>query len=99
MADAWRDTAHYKSPEEKRRRQEREARFAADDAAASSAAGVKLRLVGVGTSTALEKPYLRLTAAPPASVVRPPAVLRKSLAHVKARWRESPDYGWAWCVV
>lgn len=39
-----------------------------------------------GTSTALEKPYLRLTSAPPRDTIRPPKVLKKSLKHVKRKW-------------
>lgn len=49
----------------------------------------------VGRSTALEKPYMRLTAAPKAENVRPLAVLRKSLAHVKAHYIQNEDFEFA----
>ena len=80
-------------PEERALRAERLQRFASDDCAPDD--GPPLRLVGRGTSTALEKPYLRLTSAPQADTVRPPEVLRRALAHVKQRWRVHPDYAWA----
>jgi hypothetical protein len=38
-----------------------------------------------GTSTQLEKEYLRLTTHPSASAVRPPEVLQKALKLVKSR--------------
>lgn len=46
----------------------------------------------VGTSTSLEKRYLRLTSAPDPSTVRPPAVLRKSLEHIKSKFAQNKDY-------
>lgn len=49
----------------------------------------------VGTSTALEKSYMRLTTAPKASDVRPLAVLRKALSHVKAHFIENEDFNFA----
>jgi hypothetical protein len=49
----------------------------------------------VGTSTALEKSYMRLTAAPRAQDVRPLKVLRKALAHVKAHFIENEDFNFA----
>mmetsp|Transcript_20850 Transcript_20850/g.45392 ORF Transcript_20850/g.45392 Transcript_20850/m.45392 type:complete len:468 (-) Transcript_20850:359-1762(-) len=50
------------------------------------------RLHFVGESTALEKPYVRLTAAPKAEDVRPLSVLRKSLAHAKAHYIQNEDF-------
>jgi hypothetical protein len=41
-----------------------------------------------GTSTALEKRYLRLTAAPTADTVRPPHVLERALAALKDKWQQ-----------
>ena len=85
-------------PAERRRRASREERFLDGDAGFEEASP-QLRLVGLGTSTALEKPYLRLTAPPAAHTVRPPHVLLQSLARVKKRWREAPadaaPYAWA----
>ena len=83
------------SADERRRRRGREERFASDEAEVLGAPCALLRLVGVGTCTQLEKPYLRLTVPPHASTVRPPAVLHLALAHVKARWKAAPDYEWA----
>jgi hypothetical protein len=91
------DAAH---PAEVARRAERESRFAADALLARAPAGPTLQALrasthgaaAVGTSTALEKTYLRLTAAPEAAAVRPPAVLRQALALVKTRWAAAPDY-------
>ena len=48
----------------------------------------------VGTSTALEKSYFRLTSAPDPATVRPPAVLRVALERVLAQWREAGEYGY-----
>lgn len=44
------------------------------------------------SSQSLEKPYLRLTSAPEARLVRPVAVLRASLGKVLDTWRERRDY-------
>lgn len=86
-------------PGEAERRAERELRFEADRAAAAAAdaSGPRplLRAVGVGSSTATEKAYSRLTAAPAADSVRPPSVLRDALLLVKRRWRERADYACA----
>jgi hypothetical protein len=46
----------------------------------------------VGTCQVLEKKYLRLTAAPDQALVRPLSVLRKTLALLKQKWAEKPDY-------
>ena len=49
----------------------------------------------VGTSTELEKPYLRLTTFPKPENVRPQPVLVKSLAHIKSRFIQTEDFDWA----
>lgn len=49
----------------------------------------------VGTSTALEKPYLRLTDFPKPENVRPLPVLRKVLAHIKNKYIQEEDFEWA----
>lgn len=49
----------------------------------------------IGASTALEKPYLRLTDFPKAENVRPLAVLRKALVHVKSHYIQHEDFEWA----
>lgn len=47
----------------------------------------------VGTCPKLEKDYLRLTSAPSPNVVRPEAVLRKSIQLIKGKWaKEEVDY-------
>jgi hypothetical protein len=48
----------------------------------------------VGTSSQLEKPYLRLTSAPDPSTVRPLPVLRKALEFLKLRWLKGRDYAY-----
>lgn len=48
----------------------------------------------VGTSTALEKDYYRLTSAPDPAKIRPQHVLQQSLQHIKAKWRTQQDYEW-----
>lgn len=50
---------------------------------------------GMGTSTALEKEYLRLTSMPRQSDVRPPEVLAAALRMVKAKWLAQADYAYA----
>lgn len=49
----------------------------------------------VGVCQDIEKPYLRLTAAPEASAVRPPEILEQSLNRVKERWIQNQDYHYA----
>ncbi|XP_063221369.1 leukocyte receptor cluster member 8 isoform X2 [Bacillus rossius redtenbacheri] len=46
----------------------------------------------VGTCQDVEKTYLRLTAAPDASIVRPRDILRSALKNVKERWNKNKDY-------
>jgi len=49
----------------------------------------------VGTSTALEKPHLRLTDFPKAENVRPFPILVKALAHIKSQYIKNEDFEWA----
>jgi hypothetical protein len=49
----------------------------------------------VGTSTQLEKKYLRLTSLPDPATVRPVPVLLRAFAHVCARWARDRDYKYA----
>jgi len=88
------------TPEERARRQDRLARFQSTPEAPRDATTLQqLRTrdsSAVGTSAALEKEYLRLTAAPNAATIRPPEVLAASLKLVKQRWKENPnDYKYA----
>ena len=48
----------------------------------------------VGTSTALEKEYLRLTTFPKPENVRPLNILIKALSHVKSRFIKTEDFEW-----
>lgn len=48
----------------------------------------------VGTSTKLEKPYLRLTSAPDPKTVRPLATLRQTLELLKTKWRAEGNYAY-----
>ena len=45
-----------------------------------------------GTSTSLEKEYLRLTSAPDPATVRPEHILKCSLQWAKDKWKERSDY-------
>jgi hypothetical protein len=49
----------------------------------------------VGTSTALEKAYLRLTDYPKPENVRPLPILMKALAHIKSQYIRHEDFEWA----
>jgi SAC3 family protein LENG8/THP3 len=53
-------------------------------------------LIVKGTSTALEKPYLRLTSAPAPSDVRPEPVLKQALQHIKSEYSKGREYLWVW---
>ncbi|KAH7319864.1 SAC3/GANP/Nin1/mts3/eIF-3 p25 family-domain-containing protein [Stachybotrys elegans] len=48
----------------------------------------------VGTSEVLEKKYLRLTAPPVASNVRPERILRQTLELLKKKWRKESNYSY-----
>ncbi|KAG0049653.1 hypothetical protein BGZ83_005514 [Gryganskiella cystojenkinii] len=48
----------------------------------------------VGTSTKLEKNYLRLTSAPEPSTVRPVHILKKTLELLKDKWRQDQNYAY-----
>ncbi|CAH8623964.1 unnamed protein product [Schistosoma guineensis] len=48
----------------------------------------------IGTMQEIEKQYLRLTRAPNPTEVRPLAILKLSLEHVKEKWRSNTDYHW-----
>ena len=48
----------------------------------------------VGTSQTLEKRYLRLTAPPVPSMVRPEHILRQALELLKKRWRKDQNYSY-----
>jgi hypothetical protein len=49
----------------------------------------------VGTSTALEKAYYRLTTFPKAENIRPLSMLKKALAHIKREFIKNEDFEWA----
>lgn len=94
--------------EELRKRSDRLRRFGGDGDETESDAGggglkpgltweEKLALLTatervVGTSTALEKPYLRLCGPPDPGAVRPEHVLRKSFDHCMAKWEKERNY-------
>ncbi|KAF9133114.1 hypothetical protein BGW39_010548 [Mortierella sp. 14UC] len=48
----------------------------------------------VGTSTQLEKNYLRLTSAPDPATVRPVRILQKTLELLKEKWRQDQNYAY-----
>ncbi|KAG2182440.1 hypothetical protein INT43_007370 [Umbelopsis isabellina] len=48
----------------------------------------------VGTSTALEKSYLRLTSAADPAMVRPVHILKKTLNLLKKKWRQEENYSY-----
>ncbi|KAK4448017.1 SAC3/GANP/Nin1/mts3/eIF-3 p25 family-domain-containing protein [Podospora aff. communis PSN243] len=48
----------------------------------------------VGTSQALEKRFLRLTAPPVPSQVRPESMLRRTLEFLKQKWRKEQNYSY-----
>lgn len=48
----------------------------------------------VGLSTALEKPYLRLTTFPDPKLVRPLPILVKALAYIKNKYIQEEDFEW-----
>ncbi|KAI8890971.1 hypothetical protein K501DRAFT_328127 [Backusella circina FSU 941] len=48
----------------------------------------------VGTSTALEKPYFRLTSAADPATVRPLPVLKKTFKHLSRQWRKEGNYSY-----
>ncbi|TIB67063.1 hypothetical protein E3P77_01804 [Wallemia ichthyophaga] len=48
----------------------------------------------VGLSDSLEKQYLRLTSAPDPATIRPLPVLKKTLDHLKRKWRQERDYNY-----
>jgi len=48
----------------------------------------------VGTCQDLEKRYLRLTAAPKPSQVRPPHILRQTLELLKKKWKKDQNYSY-----
>ena len=49
----------------------------------------------VGTCTKVEKSYLRLTTFPNYKDIRPLHILQKALQHVKTKYVETEDFGWA----
>ncbi|CEI89797.1 hypothetical protein RMCBS344292_04144 [Rhizopus microsporus] len=48
----------------------------------------------VGTSTALEKPYLRLTSAPDPATVRPLDILQKTFKLLRKKWKKEANYSY-----
>lgn len=52
------------------------------------------RFTIVGSSTNLEKPYLRLTSVPDPNNVRPLPILRQTLELLKKKWRTENNYNY-----
>ncbi|KAI9692860.1 MAG: hypothetical protein M1822_004854 [Bathelium mastoideum] len=48
----------------------------------------------IGICQDLEKPYSRLTSAPRPEVVRPLSILKKTLEHLKTKWRTESNYSY-----
>ncbi|KAL8277631.1 hypothetical protein RQP46_009904 [Phenoliferia psychrophenolica] len=48
----------------------------------------------VGTSSKLEKPFLRLTTLPDPTTIRPLPILEQTLALLKRKWRDEGNYAW-----
>ncbi|GAA5854626.1 hypothetical protein JCM3766R1_003126 [Sporobolomyces carnicolor] len=48
----------------------------------------------VGSSTKLEKPYLRLTTLPDPTTIRPLPILQKTLDLLKRKWRDESNYNY-----
>jgi hypothetical protein len=97
------------TPEELRKRSERAKRFQTDIPLLPTAKKIKttytpiiwdrepeveLDTVIVGTSTALEKPYFRLTSAADPATVRPLHILKKTFKHLSRAWRKEGNYSY-----
>mmetsp|Transcript_3798 Transcript_3798/g.10925 ORF Transcript_3798/g.10925 Transcript_3798/m.10925 type:complete len:371 (+) Transcript_3798:273-1385(+) len=88
-------------PDEDQRRVGRAQRFESSLASASTQQSETLvearrrEETAEGTSSKLEKQYLRLTSAPDRSAVRPPAVLERALQNLKDKWLLGVSYVYA----